>query len=139
MHSYFSPYESPMNAFVAAQALILDFENRLRLVTLTANEPFLFHTDSGEENFTGVMSWTLKGFTKALQTVDLKAVEFHDCRGDFESWAEHSLQDEVLAKQLRKIGAAKLKGEELRREIIDVAEKRFEVLNKQVQTATRLF
>jgi alpha-amylase len=139
VHSYFSPYESPMNAFVAAQSSILDFESRLRIATLTANEPFLFHTAAGKENFTGIMSWSLKGFTKALQTVAIKAVEFHSCRGDFASWAEHSLQDAVLTRQLRRISAAKLSGEELRKAIIDVAEERFNTLSKQVQAATRLF
>jgi alpha-amylase len=139
VHSYFSPFTSPMDAFVAAQALILDFESRLRIATLTANEPFLFHTDAGEENFTGTMSWSLKGFIKALQTVDIKAVEFHNDRGDFESWAEHSLQDEVLKRQLKKTRTAKLKGEPLRKATISVAEKRFNELSRQVQLATQLF
>jgi alpha-amylase len=139
VHSYFSPFTSPMDAFVAAQALILDFESRLRIVTLTANEPFLFHTDAGEENFTGTMSWSLKGFIKALQTVPIKAVEFHDGRGDFESWAEHSLQDKVLKRQLEKTRTAKLTGEPLRKAIISIAEKRFNELSRQVQLATKLF
>ena len=139
VHSYFSPFESPMDAFVAAQSLIFDFENRLRMATLTANEPFLFHTGVGEGNFTGVMSWSLKGFIKALQTIDMKAVEFHNRRGDFESWVEHSLQDEVLSWQLKKTRTAKLEGEALRKAIISVVEKRFNELSKQVQTATRLF
>ena len=139
VHSYFSPYESPMDAFAVAQALLLDFESRLRMATLTANEPFLFHTDKGKENFTGVMTWSLKGFVKALRTIDIKAVEFHNSRGDFEPWAEHSLQDKVLARQLQKDKMAKLKGEALREAIVSVADKRFKDLNKQVQNATRLF
>jgi len=139
VHSYFSPFESPMDAFVASQSLMFDFENRLRTATLTANEPFLFHTGAGEENYTGVMTWSLKGFIKALQTIDINAVEFHNRRGDFESWAKHSLQDEVLTRQLKKTRTAKLKGEALRKAIISVAEKRFNKLSKQVQTATKLF
>jgi alpha-amylase len=139
VHSYFSPFESPTDAFVAAQTLIFDFENRLRMAILTTNEPFLFYTSMGEENFTGVISWSLKGFIKALQTVDLKAVEFHNRRGDFESWAEHSLQDEVLSQQLKKTRTAKLKGETLKKALINAAEKRFNELSKQVQVATRLF
>ena len=139
VHSYFSPYESPMDAFAVAQALLLDFESRLRMTTLTANEPFLFHTDKGKENFTGVMTWSLKGFVKALRTIDIKAVEFHNSRGDFEPWVEHSLQDEVLSRQLQKTKMAKLKGEALREAIVSVADKRFKELNKQVQNATKLF
>jgi len=139
VHAYFSPFQSPMDAFVAAQTLLFDFESRLRLATLTANEPFLFCTKAGKEHFTGVMSWSLKGFAKAIQTVDVKAVEFHNRRGDFESWAEHSLQDKALADKLKGIRTSKLKGEALRKAVVDAAEKRFRELGAQVQSAVRLF
>ena len=139
VHSYFSPYESAMDAFAVAQALLLDFESRLRLATLTANEPFLFYTGSGKEYFTGVMSWSLKGLVKALRTVDVKVVEFHNCRGDFEPWAEFSLQDKVLARQLSEVKASKLKGEVLRKALLDITETRFNQLSKQTQKATGLF
>jgi alpha-amylase len=139
VHSYFSPYESPMDAFAVADALLFDFESRLRMATLTANEPFLFHTGSGKEYFTGVMSWSLKGFVKALQGVDVKAVEFHNCRGDFEAWAGHSLQDKVLSLQLAKTRTQALKGEALRKALIDIAEKRFNQMSRQVRKATGLF
>jgi hypothetical protein len=85
------------------------------------------------------MSWSLKGFVKALQTVDVKALEFHNRRGDFESWAEHSLQDEALAHQLKEIRVSKRKGETLRKAVVDAAEKRFKKLSSQVQAAVKLF
>jgi hypothetical protein len=69
----------------------------------------------------------------------LKAVEFHGARGDFESWAEHSLQDVFFSRQLEKAHAAKLKGEVLRQALVETADKRFVELVKQVQKATRLF
>jgi len=139
VHSYFSPYESPMDAFAVAQALLLDFESRVRLSVLTANEPFLFYTGSGKDHFTGIMSWSLKGFVRALRTVDVEALEFHNSKGDFEPWAEHSLQDEVLSQRLSKAKAAKLNGEELRKSLITIAEKRLSQLVSQVQAATGLF
>ena len=139
VHSYFSPYETPVNAFVAAETSIVDFENRVRLATLTANEPFLFCMATGKENFTGVMTWSLKGFLKALETVDVKALEFHNRRGDFESWAEHSLQDEPLHEQLKKIKIAKAKGEPLRNQLIKATQERFDEASQQVQAATKLF
>jgi hypothetical protein len=128
-----------MDAFAVAHALLLDFEARLRLATLTANEPFLFHTAAGEENFTGILSWSLKGFVKALQTVDAKALEFHAGRGDFEPWAEHSLQDKVLSRALGKIQAEKLRGEALRKALVETAKNKFAELSKDSQNATRLF
>ena len=90
VHSYFSPYESPMDAFAVAQTLLNDFESRLRLSILTANEPFLFNTGVGKEFYTGTMAWSLKGFIKALGEVDAKAIEFHIENGDFESWVRIS-------------------------------------------------
>jgi alpha-amylase len=139
VHSYFSPFKSPMDAFVVAQTLLFDLENRLRIATLTANEPFLFCTKAGEEKLTGVMSWSLKGFLKELQTVDVKAVEFHNSRGDFERWAEHSLHDEVLSHQLEEIRVSNQKGETLRRAIISIVKKRFKKLSTQAEAAVKLF
>jgi alpha-amylase len=139
VHSYFSPFESPLNAYVAAQTSIMDFEARLRLANVTANEPFLFGTAAGEENFTGTMTWTLKGFHKALETVDSKALEFHSRRGDFASWAEHSLQDSVLGDALNVVAASKAKGEVLRKKLVGVVKKRFDGVSGQVQADTGLF
>lgn len=139
VHAYFSPFESPMDAFIAAQTLLFDFENRLRLATLTANEPFLFYTEAGKENFTGVLAWSLRGFVKALKKVDSRAVDFHNMQGDFESWVDQSLQDKVLARQLGIIRRSNLKGEELRKAVIDVGRQRFKKLSSQVQAATKIF
>lgn len=139
VHSYFSPYESPMDAFAVADALLFDFETRVRLETLTANEPFLFHRGQGKENFTGVMSWSLKGFANALQKVDVKTLEFHARRGDFEAWAEHSLQDKVFSQELAQIKASNLKGQELKKKLVEAATKRFKILSEHTRSATRLF
>jgi alpha-amylase len=139
VHSYFSPFESPINAYVAAQTSVLDFETRVRMATLTANEPFLFCTNTDEESFTGTMTWSLKGFLKALETVNVNALEFHNRRGDFESWVEHSLRDEALAVALKKIRIAKLKGEALRKKMVAAVAARFSEVSQQVQAETKLF
>ena len=139
VHSYFSPYESPMDAFVAAQTLLNDFEARLRMVILTANEPFLFYTGVGKEYYTGEIAWGLKGFVKALEIVNVKAIEFHVSNGDFESWAKSSLKDQKLAAKLNELGASKLSGEKLRKAIVDAAKKRYVAQNKELQDATQLF
>jgi alpha-amylase len=141
VHSYFSPFESPMDAFVAAQTLLNDFEARLRLSILAANDPFLFYTGVGKEYYTGAMAWSLKGFTKTAAEVDIKALAFHVDNGDFESWAEHSLRDQKLATYFRKLKLerARDKGEALRKAIVDFATKRFATLSNQVQDATQLF
>jgi alpha-amylase len=139
VHSYFSPYESPVNAFVAAETSLFDFENRVRLATSAANEPFLFCTGSEEENFTGILTWSLKGFLKAMEMVDAKALEFHNRRGDFARWAEHSLQDAPLKEQLKAISESKAKGTALRTKLVAAVKKRFDEISQQVQADTKLF
>ena len=139
VHSYFSPYSSPMDAFVSEQAAILDFENRVRLASIAANEPFLFYTNVGKEHYTGVMAWSLSGMQKAIQNVNVKSIEFHNNRGDFEEWAEKSLHDKILTERLRKTGVSKLKGEQLKKTLAEAFEDRFNELKTEVQNTTRYF
>jgi alpha-amylase len=139
VHSYFSPYESPMDAFVAAQTLLNDFEIRLRLTILTANEPFLFYTGVGKEFYTGIMAWSLKGFIKALSQVSEKALEFHIANGDFESWVKSSFKDQKLSLQIRKLMVSEVNGDELRAALVDATKKRFNVLSKGALDATQLY
>jgi len=139
VHSYFSPFESPMDAFVAAQTLANDFETRLRLAILTANEPFLFYTGVGKDFYTKRMAWSLKGFIDVAKKVDVKALEFHFNNGDFENWAEYSLKDKRLALKFRSLKSSKNKIDSLRKAIVDCANERYLALNKQAHDATRLF
>jgi alpha-amylase len=139
VHSYFSPFESPMDAFVAAQTLLNEFEARLRIEILTANEPFLFYADTGKQNYTGTMAWSLKGFIKAIEEVKIKAIEFHAYNGDFESWAQSSLKDQKLASEFKEITDSKERGEKLRKTIVNLTKKRYTALNKQTQDALKLF
>jgi len=139
VHSYFNPFSSPADGFVTAQSAIIDFENRVRLAVIAANEPFLFYTGLGEKCFTGTMALSLKGFAKNLRKISMKSLEFHNSHGDFEKWAENSLYDKTLAEQLRKIRLSKLKGEKLRKSIVKVVNERFSELSMQMQTVTKYF
>ncbi|MDR0493977.1 MAG: polysaccharide deacetylase family protein [Nitrososphaerota archaeon] len=136
VHSYFSPYESPMDAFVVAHTLINDFEVRLKLAVLAANEPFLFYTGIGEECYTGRKVWSLWGFIGALSEVPLGAIEFHADKGDFESWTRFSLRDNELADNIK---ALKIhRGEKLRKSLVCVAKKHFATQTHQIQNITQL-
>ena len=131
VHSYFSPYGTPADAFVTAQAAILDFESRVRLDTVVADEPFLFYTGMGEKHFTGEMVWSLKGLASALDRISLKSIEFHGRRGDFAKWAENSLHDGALAQKLEETNMAKLSGEQLRKTLIKIVKRRIDLLETQ--------
>jgi alpha-amylase len=132
VHSYFSPFSSPTDAYVTAQTAILDFENRVRLASITADDPFLFYKGVGEENYTGIIAWSLKGFLKALEEVDIKSLEFHSSRGDFEKWAGNSLRDKKLEEKLRKVRLSKLKGGELRKTLIKTLSERVKDLENSI-------
>lgn len=138
VHSYFSHFEYPEDAYVTAQSAILDFENRIRLASIAANEPFLFYTGIGKEYYTGVMAWTLKGFIKTLQNVKSDSIEFHSSHRHFEQWVKTSLRDIELAKQMKKVRLSKLKGENLRRSLIDTIKKRYKKLRQKIE-ATKYF
>ena len=137
VHSYFSPYESPMDAFVAAQTLLNDFEARVRLAVLSANEPFLFYTGIGEDFFTGLKAWSLKGFIEALKNADSKSIEFHNDNSDFENWIAYSLKDTKLAKSIKALKTQR--GEKLREALITTTKKSFDTQSKKVQNTTHLF
>jgi alpha-amylase len=137
VHSYFSPFSTPTDAFVTAQAAILDFENRVRLAAVVADEPFLFYTGVGEKYYTGKKAWSLKGLIKAVQEASLKSLEFHGQRGDFETWADKSLRDRKLTDQLKKTTPVNLKGEQLRKAIVTILTKRFAQMSLQTRTSTR--
>jgi len=93
----------------------------------------------GEENYTGTMAWSLKGFIKALQKVEIKSIEFHNSRGDFEKWAEHSLHDKVLAEKFREIRLSKIRGQALRKALTLAVRERFHELIRWLKTLTEYF
>lgn len=130
VHTYFSPYRTPTDAFVNAQGALLDFESKLREYVCAANEPFLFYKGSGEENFTGTRAWSLVGFLNAIQKTDMSIIEFHDRKGDIEKWATISLRDEELGKRLENIRTSKVQDEELRKNLIDAVQSRLTELKK---------
>ena len=133
VHSYFSPYVTPTDAFVTCQSAITDFEMRLRLFTVASKEPFQFYIGLGKEKYTGKTAWSLRGFIKAISRVPIKSLEFHTNRGNFESWARFSLQNENLADQLHSIRKSGLKGEDLRSAVTNAAEKCFVESSKKAK------
>ncbi|MEM2913585.1 MAG: DUF5752 family protein [Candidatus Bathyarchaeia archaeon] len=76
-----------------------------------------------------VSSSSLKDFLEKIKEVDVKSIEFHASRGDFELWI-HFLGDVELAKRLRIIRELNLSGEELRDEIYSALKSRYEYLEK---------
>ncbi len=119
VHTYFSPYRSGVDAYVTAQSAVLDFENRVKIDSEVANEPFLFYEGKGEKHYKGLMAWSLKGFLRAIQKASPKSLMYHNSNNDFEKWAQNSLRDDALAERFRKVRLSKMEGEELRKALAE--------------------
>ncbi|MDQ1278747.1 MAG: hypothetical protein QG670_7 [Thermoproteota archaeon] len=64
----------------------------------------------------GIMADSLPDFCEKIASVDIKSIEFHTSRGDFESWI-HFLGDHELERRVRLIRESNLAGEELRQRL----------------------
>ena len=78
---------------------------------------FHFYTEIGE--YTGLSAKSLIDFRELLKAVDIKALEFHVSRGDFEKWITEVLNDTKLADEIARMRKSKLTGKSLRNEILD--------------------
>ena len=99
--------------------------NILKSVSLENAFQFYFALDQ----YTGIHANSLKDFVDKIQTVDLKSIEFHVPRKDFELWI-NSLGDTELAKRLELIRMKKLTGKNLRMEIHQAVSSRLAELTK---------
>jgi len=85
-----------------------------------------FHFYYGLNQHSGVYADSLKDF---VQNVDLRCIEFHIPRKDFELWIR-SLGDLELSKKLELLRMRHLSGENLRKEVYETVKSRYEELTK---------
>jgi predicted transcriptional regulator len=88
-----------------------------------------FHFYYGLNQHSGVYADSLKDFIDKIQNVDVKCIEFHVPRKDFELWIR-SLGDLELSKKLELLRMKRLSGENLRKELYETVNSRYEELNK---------
>jgi predicted transcriptional regulator len=88
-----------------------------------------FHFYYGLNQHTGVYADSLKDFVDKIQTVDIKSIEFHIPRKDFELWIR-SLGDLELSKRLELLRMKHLSGENLRKALYETVNSRCEELNR---------
>lgn len=89
-----------------------------------------FHFYNGIDQPTGISSNNLVDFCEKIKTIDMKPIEFHMARGDFELWV-HSLGDIELAKRLRLIRGENLTGDALRKRLHETLRSRCDDLLKE--------
>jgi hypothetical protein len=88
-----------------------------------------FHFYTGIEKNLGTQANSLQDFCDKIQKIDLRAIEFHMPRKDFENWLQH-LGDAELAKKIAAIREQGASGEELRQKIYEATKHRCEELKK---------
>ena len=99
------------------------------LSPVSQERSFYFYLDEGRP--LDAVARNLKEFGEILKTVDVKSLEFHSGRGDFEKWVL-MLGDVELSKSLVKLRNSGLKGEKLRSELVRVVQTRVRQLQRSV-------
>ncbi|MCW4016724.1 MAG: helix-turn-helix domain-containing protein [Candidatus Bathyarchaeota archaeon] len=82
-----------------------------------------FHFCSELDNYSGIHAASLSEFVDKIQTIDLKCIEFHLPRRDFENWIR-SLGDLELSKKLGLLRASNLSGENMRNSLYQIVKSR---------------
>jgi Family of unknown function (DUF5752) len=97
------------------------------LRSVPPQDAFYFYRAIGAP--TGAAARNLTDFLGIINTIDITSLQFHLGRGDFENWIK-MLGDNTLAKQLSGLKEKKLRGEELRSELVDAVKTRIGTLQK---------
>lgn len=95
------------------------------LSVLPIEKAFHFYYEVGQP--AGVYAESLNDFVEKLQNIDIKSIEFHVPRKDFEHWI-NSLGDIELAKKAELLRMRQLSGENLRNELYTAVKLRCEDL-----------
>lgn len=100
--------------------------------TVSKHEGFHFYKDMGDS--TGKFATSLADFAEKLRIVDVRSVNFHFKRRDFEKWIRDVLGDSELSRRVSRIHK-EAHGEKLRSEIVQIVRARLGEL-EGAQTAT---
>jgi len=97
------------------------------LKTLPREKAFYFFTSIG--NYTGESAESLKEFMGKINEVNVKSLEFHLYRGDFEKWIDETLGDKKLAAEIRSLRSLNYFGTVLKEHLYSIIAKRYEELS----------
>jgi len=93
---------------------------------LPRENAFYFFTSVG--NYMGENASSLEEFVTKIKEVNVKSLEFHLYRGDFEKWAAETLEDKELAEKIRSLKSLSPTGNSLRNQLYLIVSKRYEKL-----------
>jgi hypothetical protein len=105
----------------------MNTENASKILrTVPREKAFYFFTSIG--NYTGESAASLKEFMEKINEVNVKSLEFHLCRRDFEKWINEVLEDKRLAEEIAKLQKTNLTGDSLRHQLYHTVWKRYQQL-----------
>ncbi|MCW3986298.1 MAG: DUF5752 family protein [Candidatus Bathyarchaeota archaeon] len=93
---------------------------------LPRDKAFYFFTSIG--NYTGESAASLEEFVKKILDIDIKSLEFHLYRKDFEKWITETLEDNILASKIKQLEELKPIGIDLRDRLYLIVSKHCENL-----------
>jgi predicted transcriptional regulator len=94
-------------------------------VSVSAEVSFNFYVDVDKP--VGFSAQTLDQFYRTIKQVCSDSLEFHLYRGDFENWLRDVCKDEALAKAFGTLKSDELKGEDLRKELLNAIDAKYGV------------
>ena len=84
---------------------------------------FHFYTELGK--YSGMTATNIDEFARKLQVVPAESVNFHLQRDDFQIWLKNPIGDEELALRIERFKRrSRLSGENLRRELLVIVQRR---------------
>jgi hypothetical protein len=90
------------------------------------DKAFSFYADVGKP--LNLHAHTLQDFANKIHRADIGSIQFHLNRGDFEAWF-NCIGDAELAKKASVLKEKKMVGEELRKKLSEIVEKRCQALS----------
>ena len=88
-------------------------------------EEMRFHFYFGINQPSDLTSKTPEEFYSVIKHVSVDSLEFHLYRSDFENWLKEACKEPELADKIGGFKAARLKGEELRKELLKVLDAKY--------------
>ncbi len=99
------------------------------LRNLLREEAFYFFTSIG--NYTGQSATSLGEFMQKVKEIDIKSLEFHLYREDFEKWIAQTLGDAGLSAGIKNLRLRKVAGNNLRQQLYNVVSRRYRELKEK--------
>jgi hypothetical protein len=93
---------------------------------LPKEQAFCFFTSVG--NYTGESAASFEEFLEKIKEIEIKSLEFHLCRGDFEKWIAEILEDKELAEEILNLRDIMPTRDVLRKRLVTIVSKRREKL-----------